>query len=143
MDARAFRYYLWAWPMVFASSAFYTAIVVAGLKQIFGLNDAHLKVVGLASYVVFCFLGLFYFAPKLKRIEFGETTDGRSTSVWASRVAIVIGASIGTVLSVPFIDKIGFLSELPRWLAVSTLFVAFAMAVFVFSHLVWKPGRRR
>ena len=59
-----------------------------------------------------------------------------------ARVGVIVGASIGTVLSVPFIDKIGFLSELPRWLAVGMLFVVFAMAVFVFSHYVWKPGRR-
>lgn len=140
MDARTLRYYLRAWPMVFASSGFYSVILVAGLKQIFGVGDAYLKTVGLASFVVFCIFGVYYLAPRLKRIEFGE--EERYTSVWGARVGVIVGASIGTVLSVPVIDKIGFLSELPRWLAVSMLFVVFAMAVFVFSHYVWKPGRR-
>jgi len=108
MDARTFRYYLWAWPTVFASSTFYTAIVVTGLKQIFGIDDAYLKSVELATYVIFCLLGLCYFAPKLKSIEFGGTLDGRYTSIRAPRVAIFVGASIGTVLSVPVIDKVGF-----------------------------------
>lgn len=140
MDARTFRYYLWAWPMVIASSAFYSVILVAGLKQIFGVDDAYLKTVGLASFVVFCIVGGYCVAPRVKRIEFGE--EARYTSVWGSRVGIVVGASIGTVLCFPVIDKVGFLRELPRWLAVGALFVIFALAVVVFSHYVWRPGRR-
>lgn len=140
MDARTFRYYLWAWLMVIASSAFYSVILVAGLKQIFDVDDANLKAAGLASFVAFCILGLCYLAPRLKRIEFGE--EARYTSVWGSRVGIVIGASIGTVLSFPVIHKVGFLRELPRWGSSGVLFIAFACAVSVFSHCVWKPGRR-
>lgn len=141
MDARTFRYYLWAWPMVIASSAFYSVILVAGLKQIFDVDDAYLKATGLTSFVVFCIVGVYYVAPRVKRIEFGE--EARYTSVWGSRVGIVVGASIGTVLSFPVIDKVGFLRELPRWGSVAILFVAFTCAVSVFSHCVWKPGRRR
>lgn len=113
-------------------------MLVAGLKRIFGVDDAYLNAVGLASFVVFCILGVCYVAPKLKRIEFGE--EARYTSVWASRVGIVVGAWIGTVLSFPVIDKVGFLRELPHWLAVGLLFVAFVICVFVFSECVWTAG---
>lgn len=140
MDARTFRYYLWAWLMVFASSGFYSVILMAGLKQIFGVDDAYLNAVGLASFVVFCIFGVCYLAPRLKRIEFGE--EERYTSVWGSRVGIVVGASIGTVLSFPVIDKVGFLRELPHWGSVGILFIVFACPVSVFSHYFWKPGRR-
>ncbi|MGF6488808.1 hypothetical protein [Pseudomonas frederiksbergensis] len=143
MDARTFSYYLWASPMVFACSAFYTVIVMLGLNQFITLEDTYFKAVELATYVIFCFLGLRYYAPKMKRIEFDETLDGRYTSVWASRIAIVIGASVGTIFCISFIDKIKFLKDLPHWLAVGVLFAVFAVAVFVFSYCVWKPGCRR
>lgn len=143
MDARTFCYYLWAWPMVFACSAFYTLIVMLGLKELTTLEDAYFNAVGLFTYGIFCFFGLRYYAPMMRKIEFDETLDGKYTSVRASIIGIVTCASIGTILSIPQIDKIQFLSDLPRWLAVGSLFIAFAAAVFVFSHYVWKPGRRR
>ena len=59
-----------------------------------------------------------------------------------SWIAIFIGASIGTMIFIPQIDKIKFLSDLPHWGVIGVLFFAFACAVFVFSHYVWKPGRR-
>jgi hypothetical protein len=77
-------------------------------------SGRHVKVVELATYVVFCFFCLRHYAPKMKRIEFDETRDGRYTSVWASRIAIFIGASVGTILCIPFIDKIKFLKDLPH-----------------------------
>jgi hypothetical protein len=129
--------------MVLACSAFYTVIVMVGLNELITLQDKHFYVVGLAVYAVFCFFGLRYTAPQLKTIEFGENPDGRYTGVWASRIAIVVGGCTGTVLFIPLIDRIGFLSELPRWLALGGLFVVFASVVAVFSHCVWKPGRRR
>lgn len=143
MDARTFRHCLWAVPMVLASSAFYSVMLVAGLKLIFAVDEVYLKAAGLGAFVVFCVLGGCYFAPKLKRNEFDEIPNERYTSVWGARVAIVVGAWIGTVLSVPAIDNIGFLNAMPRWVAVSALFVFFATVVFIFSHFVWQPGRRR
>ncbi|QAY94003.1 hypothetical protein CUN63_31215 [Pseudomonas sp. ACM7] len=143
MDIRTIRYYLWAWPMVFACAAFYSAILMLGLIQVITLEDTHFYAVGLAVYVIFCFLGLRYYVPRLRRIELDETLNGKYTSVQASRIAIFIGASIGTIIFIPQIDKVKFLSNLPHWGAIGALFFAFACAVFVFSHYVWKPGRRR
>ncbi|MCU1763120.1 hypothetical protein NTD84_25820 [Pseudomonas sp. 14P_8.1_Bac3] len=143
MDARTFRYYLWAWPMVLACSAFYTVIVMVGLKELITLEDTYFYAIGITLYVIFCFCGLRYYAPKMKKIEFGETLEGRYTSVRASRIAIGVGALIGTVLFIPQLDKITCLSDVPRWGAISLLFIAFAAAIAVFSHCVWKPGRGR
>lgn len=136
MDARTFRYYLWALPMVLACSAFYTVIVMVRLKELITLQDRHFYAIGLCIYAVFCFFGLRYTAPKMKTIEFGENLEGRYTSVRASRIAIVVGACIGTVLFIPVIDRTGFLSELPRWLALGGVFLVFASAVAGFSHTV-------
>jgi len=141
-DIRTIGYYLWAWIMVFACAAFYSVILMLGLMQVITLEDTQFYAVGLAVYVVFCFLGLRYYVPRLRRMELDETLNDRYTSVRASRIAIFIGASIGTIIFIPQIDKIKFLSDLPHWGAIGVLFFAFACTVFVFSHYVWKPGRR-
>ncbi|WP_460126168.1 hypothetical protein [Pseudomonas sp. S2_C03] len=143
MNARTFRYYLWAWPAVFVTSAFYSVMLVGGLKLFFGVDGVYLNVAGFGSYAVFCLLGLFYFVPRMKKDEFGESAHGQFTSVAASRVAIFVGGWIGTVLSAPVIDHVGLLSAMPRWLALSMLFAVFAIAVEIFSHYHWKPGQRR
>lgn len=143
MDIRTIGYYLWAWIMVFACAGFYSVILMLGLMQVITLEDTHFYAIGLAIYVVLCFLGLRYYVPRLRKMELDETLNGRYTSVRASRVGIFIGASIGTIIFIPQIDKIKFLSDLPHWGAIGVLFFAFACAVFVFSHYVWKPGRRR
>lgn len=144
MDGRTLRYYLWAWPMVLACSVFYTVIVMVGLKQLITLEDRHFYATGLAIYGVFCFVGLRYYAPKMKKIEFDESLDSsRYTSVRASRIAIVVGACIGTIIFIPRIDTIQYLSDLPHWAAIGVLFLAFAGVVSVFSRFVWQPGRRR
>lgn len=143
MEVQKIRYYLWAWPMVFACAAFYSAIVMLGLKQLIALDDTYFNAIWLAIYVVLCFLGLRYYVPRLRKTELDDTLNGSYTSVRASRVGIFIGASIGTVVFIPQIDKIKFLSGLPNWGAVGVLFFAFVCAMFVFSHYVWKPDRRR
>ena len=143
MDKRKIRYYLWAWPMVFASAAFYTVIILVWLKQLIELEGSYLKGAGLVVYVILCFLGLRYYVPRMWENELNKGFNIQRTSVMASSVGIFIGASIGAALVIPNIDKIKYLSELPRWAALGVLFVAFACTVFVFSHYVWKPGRRR
>ncbi|MGF0237724.1 hypothetical protein ACQR3P_02380 [Rhodococcus sp. IEGM1300] len=116
---------------------------MVGLKQLITLEDRHFYATGLAIYGIFCFVGLRYYAPKMKTIEFDESLNGRYTSVRASRIAIVVGACIGTVIFIPQIDTIQYLSDLPHWAAIGVLFLAFAGVVSVFSHFVWQPGRRR
>jgi hypothetical protein len=143
MDIRTIRYYLLAWLLVFACAAFYTVILMFGVMQVITLEDKYFNVVGISIYVVLCLLGLCYYVPMLRKTELDETLNGKYTSVRASRIAIFIFASVGTIVSMPSIDKVEFLSSLPHWGAIGVLFFAFACAMFVFSHYVWKPGQRR
>lgn len=142
VNIRTIGYYLWAWTMVLACAGFYSVILMLGVMQVITLEDTHFYAVGIAIYVVLCFLGLRYYVPRLRKMELDETLNDRHTSVRASRIGIFIGASIGTIIFIPQIDKIKFLSDLPHWGAIGVLFFTFACAVFVFSHYVWKPGRR-
>lgn len=68
MNFENIRYYLAVVFLVLGSSLFYTALVVAVLKELIFIESVYLRGTYIAVYVVISVVGLVFYIPRLRGV---------------------------------------------------------------------------
>lgn len=142
MRLKDLRYFLRVCCLIFASSIFWSVMVVSCIGQFINFDGGLVWVVSLVVFVLFALHGFICSAPSLRNMLDGKIIEEKHYNLRWVLIEIVFFSGILAIAFVPFMMGFDFFYGVSYWLIASFMFVFF-LGLFCYLSFFQRSFRSR